>query len=138
MTRAATEIEKDIEGEWTEHGLSDRYRRLSQEYWSTLEFQEQRRAEFEGGAPGKMDPEVVGVVDALNTAGYTTIGSCAGHKGNKGFISFIDFPSGSRASKEVVGMIREYGFTGVRFKRRPATGTWTGLGPAEATFEGVG
>jgi hypothetical protein len=138
--RSLKEIIKDADEEYAAHGLSKRYEKLAQEIYSHPKFIETRRREIKELSkvvPGEMDPGIVDVVEALNASGYTTIGSCIGHGGKRGYINFIDFPEGETPVKEVKDILRSYGFKDLVFKRSPNKGWWTGLNAATITFKGM-
>jgi len=96
-----------------------------------------RRRELLQGAPGELDPEVVGVVTALRASGYMTFGSCAGHGGERGRISFIDFPYSVVAVAEVKAILKDFGLRDVRVVRVKEKGWWAGLKVVEVSFRGV-
>lgn len=114
------------------------YEKVVKEYESHPLIVEAKRAEMSKGAPGEMDSEMREVIGALNTAGFKTFASCAGHGGDRGFISLMDFPLGKKAKKDVRSILKQYNFRRIRFDRRQNSGYWTGANFMQVEFEGVG
>lgn len=75
-----------------------------------------------GGAypdTSKIDKEIRLLILELNSEGYATSGSCAGHYGlEKGFITFVE-DYGRKGENRIREIMTTYGLTGIKWERNP-------------------
>jgi len=80
-----------------------------------------------------IDPEIRDLIKDLNVSGLVTLGSCSGHHGNYGFVSFAK-PSLSIEEREGIRrMLANRGMQGITFKNAKGANL-----SAIVNFRGIG
>lgn len=95
------------------------------EYFSTQDMPVREIDKYATSKTGKnweqgahIDPEIKELVYELNDSGYKTVGSCSGHGGENGFVTFT--PDLSEADEEDIQYIfRKHGIPIIKIKRYP-------------------